>query len=300
MKISDLSRAKKVNEGFIDDIANIYKNTSHGKQRQLEKNEKAAYDYGLKSFGPQINRDLSHAINSGFVQLSPTGRIEPSMKPTTQPPVLNTPPGPTTNTPPGTTTNTPPPGPTTNTPPGTTTNTPPPATQQMTLGGRKLDPNNPNDAAVIAKLQAQQSPKKMTNEAAQQQTIGQWIQQYMRTQTRNLASSPMYQSHVDGMAQTIEQNYARNKKVTKDDAKQLWDILWAWSKIGNTGGGGGGSYNNDRNDDSSTTSNENSTQNVLKLVSNSLRNLSKLSDDEITSSSVIIKQLIDKLTKVIT
>ena len=269
MKISDLSRTKKVNEGFIDDIANIYKNTSHGKQRQLEKNEQAAYDYGLKSFGPQINRDLSHAINSGFVQLSPTGRVEPSMQPTTQPPVLNTPP-PATNTPPP------------------ATNTPPPA--PVYLNGKKLDPNNPK---------AQQSSKKMTNEAAQQQTISQWIQQYMRTQTRNLASSPMYQSHVDGMAQTIEQNYARNKKVTKDDAKQLWDILWAWSKIGNTGGGGGSSYNNDRNDDSTTTD-ENSKQNALKLVSSSLRNLSKLSDDEITSSSVIIKQLIDKLTKVIT
>ena len=278
MKISDLSRTKKVNEGFIDDIANIYKNTSHGKQRQLEKNEQAAYDYGLKSFGPQINRDLSHAINSGFVQLSPTGRVEPSMQPTTQPPVLNTPP-PATNTPPP------------------ATNTPPPA--PVYLNGKKLDPNNPNDAVVLAKLQAQQSSKKMTNEAAQQQTISQWIQQYMKTQTRNLASSPMYQSHVDGMAQTIEQNYARNKKVTKDDAKQLWDILWAWSKIGNTGGGGGSSYNNDRNDDSTTTD-ENSKQNALKLVSSSLRNLSKLSDDEITSSSVIIKQLIDKLTKVIT
>lgn len=318
MKISDLNRVEKVNEGFIEDIANIYKNTNYGKQKQLEKNEKAAYDYGLKSFIPQINRDLAHAIDSGFVQLSPirssstskssssksssNQRVEPTMKSATPaaPAVTNSWP-PASTAPAPTAAPTPAPAPTaapTSAPAST-----PATTQPVYINGKKLDPNNPNDAVVLAKLQAQQSSKKtskkITNEAAQQQTISQWIQQYMRTQTNKLASSPLYQSHVDEMAQSIEKRYARTRKITNDDAKQLWDILWAWSKVGDTGRNNYSNNSNYGSGDSSYSTDENSIQNTIKVASAALRNLSRMSDDQITANSESIKKIIDALTKVI-
>lgn len=221
MKIYDLK------EGVVQDVSDIWNNTSLGQGIAQGRKERRAYDNGLSSFVRQLTRDFKHAVEAGYIDLGTGATPAPTPTPTAESknnqydlfnlvieskiankaiPNRNRGEKPKKTI--------------------TKKESLSEAPEYTTPGGIVV-PSGSKTASPQQQTSAAQ-PAKRANTG--KYTISQWLAAYVESQggLKNITKDPVFGQKIQQVAADIQKNKG---KISSEDGKVLWDALWQYSKL---------------------------------------------------------------------
>lgn len=229
MKISDLSNSKNVTEGLGSAIASEFRSKDSNNKVRDEKIK----EYGRKDFFNQLSSSLQAAIKSGVVVLtnpststSATTQLGQSGKDVMNSPYAQqlaqqrkakqaaaigaTGPGPD---------------------PGST-------------GATGFRPNfELRESRTLHESQYKLFNKLVESRMlTESESVSKFVQDFVKGQTRGFVNNPSYSNNVKMIADKIDAEYAKNKTISGQLVDQIWETIWAWSKLGKKQSSGYGSF----------------------------------------------------------
>ena len=279
MKISDLSTTESINEGIFDALAQQFTRKDYNNKKRDEKIK----EYGRKDFYNQLTSSLQAAIKSGVVVKTDPSILRPGA-------II----GPVVSA-------------------QNTMNSP--YAQELAnnrrakqasaigatgsisrLGATGPDPGSTGATGFRPNFELRESRTlhesqyKLFNKLVESsmltesESVSKFVQDFVKGQTRGFVNNPAYSNNIKMIADKLDDHYAKKGTFYSKLVDQLWETIWAWSKLGKKQSSGYGSFtdmDHDGTDDSieRTTDRKRLLQKIIKTDFNDPDQLKLLKSD---------------------